>query len=88
MKKTINKSMMMALALMAISSTGFSAVNGKIKTAKENHELPAEFKYIGTMEGHPLFQLSINNNEDDEYYIFITNANNDVLYSSTLKVKA
>jgi hypothetical protein len=81
MKKSINKSLMMAIALMTISSMGFSqatAITSKTVNA-------TELKYIGNMEGFPVFELDLNNQEAGEYYVTITDNHNEVLYSSTLK---
>jgi hypothetical protein len=81
MKKSINKSLMMAMALMAISSMGFSQVSAVTSKTSEATEL----KYIGNMEGFPVFELDLNNQEAGEYYVTITDNHNEVLYSSTLK---
>jgi hypothetical protein len=81
MKKSISRSLMMAIALMAISSMGFSqapAITSKTPNA-------TELKYIGNMEGFPVFELDLNNEEAGEYYVTISDKNSDVLYSAKLK---
>jgi hypothetical protein len=80
MKKSINKSLMMAIALMAISSMGFSQAPALSKAVGTT-----ELKYIGKMEGFPVFELDVNNEEEGEYYVTISDKHNEVLYSARLK---
>jgi ribosomal protein S13 len=80
MKKSINKSLMMAIALMAISSMGFSQAQTLSKAVGVT-----ELKYIGKMEGFPVFELDVNNEEEGEYYVTISDKHNEVLYSARLK---
>jgi hypothetical protein len=83
MKKAINKSLMMAMALMAISSMGFSQASD---TSNKMNAV-AELKYVGTVEGFPVFELDLNNEEATEFFVTITDKHSDVLYSTKLKGK-
>jgi outer membrane lipoprotein-sorting protein len=81
MKKSISKSMMMAIALMAISSIGYS----QVATETSKSTAATELKYIGNLEGFPVFELDLNNQEAGEYDVTITDNHNEVLYTATLK---
>jgi predicted phage tail protein len=83
MKKAINKSLMMAMALMAISSMGFSQASD---TSNKMNAV-AELKYVGAVEGFPVFELDLNNEEATEFFVTITDKHSDVLYSTKLKGK-
>jgi hypothetical protein len=46
---------------------------------------PAELKFIGKVQNRPVFQLSLNNDESDEYFINIKDADYNTLYSEKVK---
>ena len=45
---------------------------------------PEEFKFIGNTNNHPVFQLSLNNDEAGSYFINIKDENGNVLYSEKI----
>jgi len=52
---------------------------------KNKDTSPVEFKYIGKLEQHPVYQLNISNADNDEYYISFSDQSGNVLYSSNTK---
>ena len=48
-------------------------------------ENPVEFKFIGKVKSNPVFQLILNNNEAEEYYISVKDENHTVLYWEKIK---
>ncbi len=44
-----------------------------------------DLKFIGNIEDHPVFQLNVNNTEEDEYIVTFRDEQNNVLYSGKLK---
>ena len=48
---------------------------------------PMEFKFIGKIKNHPVFQLNLNNTESEEYFISIKDENHVLLYSEKVKAK-
>jgi hypothetical protein len=81
MKTVISTLSRTAIALVAIFTMSFSPNTGTPGKA----ENPAELKYIGTVDNQPLFQLSLNNTESDEFAITIRNKDNEVLYKERIK---
>ena len=81
MKQAMNKTKMITMGLfafcaMGLSNTAFAAV----KTGD-----PAELTFIGNVQNQPVFQLNLNNNEADEYYISIKDGNRNLMYSEKVK---
>ena len=73
----------LAIALFAafsVASTGNVMANGDVKT-----KTAIDLKFIGNVENQPVFQLNINNTEDDEYIVTFRDEQNNVLYSGKLK---
>ncbi len=48
---------------------------------------PVEFKFIGKKNNHPVFQLDLNNNESEKYFISIKDEKNNMFYSEKINVK-
>ena len=81
MKQAIKTTRMITMGLFTLCTMGLSqATFAGIKT-----DNPVEFKFIGKIKNHPVFQLSLNNNEAEEYFINIKDANYNVLYSEKIK---
>jgi len=67
-------------ALTVASTSNVMANNGDAK-AKSGIDL----KFIGNVESQPVFQLNVNNTEEDEYVVTFRDEQNNVLYSGKLK---
>ena len=81
MKATISKGTLIYIALMAISSIGFT----QIPLTKDANQSPIEFKFIGKVENQPLFSLKVNDGEKGGYLINVRDENNEVLFSEETK---
>ena len=44
-----------------------------------------DLKFIGNIQDQPVFQLNVNNTEDDEYVVTFRDEQNNVLYTGKLK---
>ena len=56
-----------------------------VGTVNANNGPGVEFRYIGNMEKHPVYQLNINNADNEEYYISFSDQSGNVLYSGNTK---
>jgi len=81
MKQTINVTKMITMGLFTLCTMGLT--NATFAGTKTGD--PAELKFIGKIKNQPVFQLSLNNNAADEYYINIKDADYNVLYSEKIK---
>ena len=81
MKQTIKATKMITLGLFTLCTLGFT--NATFAGAKT--DTPAELKFIGKIKNQPVFELNLNNDASDEYYINIKDANYNVLYSEKIK---
>ena len=68
MKTTMRNSAFLGIVLFAALSVS-SVV--KANDSKDSANTKIEFKYVGKVENQPLFQLSLNNPESDEYTITV-----------------
>jgi hypothetical protein len=83
MKQAMKTTRMITMGLFTLCAMGLSqATFAGLKT-----DNPVEFKFIGKIENRPVFQLSMNNTEADEYFISIKDENHTVLYSEKVKAK-
>lgn len=53
--------------------------------ANDKQTSPVEFRYVGNVERHPVYQLNINGQDSEEYYISFSDQAGNVLYSSNTK---
>jgi predicted transcriptional regulator len=77
--KNISKALtftLFAFLTLTISQTGFAGITDST---------PVELKFVGNMKNQPVFQLDLHNKLAGEYNIQIKDANNEVIYSETLK---
>jgi len=81
MKQTIKTSKVLAIGLFSLCAITFT--NASYAGNPGNN--PAELKFIGKLDNHPVFELSLNNPDKAEYYISIKDADNNTLYTETLK---
>jgi hypothetical protein len=83
MKKAINQIRITATGLMII----FLASMFTPASATGRTDSSANLKFVGTFKNQPMFELSLNNVDDEEYMVLIKDGNSDVLYSGKLKGK-
>lgn len=77
------RSMVMALLIAFGLSLSVSAIaNGSY--GADDKSAP-ELKFIGNIDDQPLFQLNLNNTQEDVYTITITDAYGNLLYSDRVK---
>ncbi len=81
MKQTIKTTKMITMGLFTLCTMGLSQAT----FAGLKSENPGELKYIGKVKSQPVFQLSLNNNDADQYFITIKDENYNVLYSEKVK---
>ena len=89
MKQVMIKSTMItAIALMATSNfaSAFTVAPAQsfISYAAGNS---VEFKYLGTTNDQPVFQLNLNNNELAEFVVTLKDHSGNVLYTETVSGK-
>ena len=82
MKKAIKNYGLMIITLITLT-VGFTTITlandeGKTKNI-------TELKFIGNMENQPVFQLNLNNTEDDEFIVTFRDDAGNVLYSDKFK---
>jgi hypothetical protein len=83
MKQTMKTTRMITVGLITLGTMGLSqATFAGLKT-----DDPMEFKFIGKTSNNPVFQLNLNNNEAEEYFISIKDENRNLLYSEKVKAK-
>ena len=71
-----------AIALVALT-LGFSTAT--LANDEDGNKNVTELKFIGNLENQPVFQLSLNGTEDDEYSIIFRDETGNVLYSDKVK---
>ncbi|OQP46704.1 hypothetical protein [Niastella populi] len=82
MKKAMKNYSLMIITLITLT-VGFSTISlandeGKTKNI-------TELKFIGNMENQPVFQLNLNNTEDDEFIVTFRDDAGNVLYTDKFK---
>ena len=81
MKQALKTTKMITMGLFTLCIMGLShATFAGIK-----NESPIEFKFIGKFNNNPVFQLNLNNDGTEVYFITIKDANNSVMYSEKVK---
>jgi hypothetical protein len=84
MKNVMKNYKTLAIALFAalsVASTSNVMANEEVKPKSSVIDL----KFIGNIENQPVFQLNVNNTENDEYIVTFRDDQNNVLYSGKLK---
>ncbi|MES1221215.1 MAG: hypothetical protein ABUT20_37285 [Bacteroidota bacterium] len=67
-------------AALSIASTSNVMASGETKP-----KAGVDLKFIGNNNDQPVFQLNVNNTEDEEYLVTFRDAQNNVLYTGKLK---
>src|SRR5579862_887526 len=83
MKQAIKTTRMITMGLFTLCTMGLSTAT----FAGVKSDNPMEFKFIGKLQDRPVFQLNLNNDEAEEYFIKVKDENHDVLYSEKVKAK-
>lgn len=77
MKQAMKTTRMITMGLFTLCTMGLSkATFAGLKT-----ENPGELKFIGKIKNRPVFQLNLNNDGTEQYFIHIKDENSNVLYS-------
>jgi hypothetical protein len=83
MKQAMKTTRMITIGLFTLCTMGLSqATFAGLKT-----DNPVEFKFIGKVKNQPVFQLNLNNNVSEEYFIRIKDETQTVFYSEKVKAK-
>lgn len=67
-------------AALSVASTSNVMANEGVKPKSG-----IDLKFIGNVEDQPVFQLNVNNTEDDEYIVIFRDEQSNVLYAGRLK---
>src|SRR4030095_1969426 len=83
MKVINNKAII--IAMMAVIGTSFG---NPVSAMDKKSDLPGvEIKYLGVLEKNPVFEISMNNAQADNFFITIRDESGTVLYSEKLSGK-
>jgi hypothetical protein len=82
MKKAMKNYGLMIITLITLS-LGFTTITLANDEGKTKNT--TELKFIGNMENQPVFQLNLNNTEDDEFVVTFRDEAGNVLYSDKFK---
>ena len=80
--KTLKNFGIMAIALVAFTLAFSTATLANDEGGKNN---VTELKFIGNLENQPVFQLSLNGAEEDEYSITFRDEYGNILYADKVK---
>jgi hypothetical protein len=83
MKQTIKTTKTITMGLFTLCTIGLT--NPTFANPKTGD--PIEFKYIGKIKNQPVFQLNLNNDASEVYYITLKDGSNNVIYSEKVKAK-
>ena len=83
MKQTIKTTKTITIGLFTLCTIGLT--NPTFANAKTGD--PIEFKYIGKIKNQPVFQLNLNNDASEVYYITLKDESNNIIYSEKVKAK-
>ena len=81
MKQALKTTKMITMGLFTLCIMGLSHAT----FAGVKNESPIEFKFIGKFNNNPVFQINLNNDGTEVYFITIKDANNSVMYSEKVK---
>ena len=85
MKKVMSKNKAIIVALMAVISTSF--VNPVSAMDKKSDPPGVGIKYLGFVDRNPVFEISTNNAEADNFFVTIRDQAGTILYSEKLSGK-
>lgn len=76
-----------AFACIMIAGTVPSTAHAAERKKAEQLETPVEIKYIGKVDSQPVYQVDVDNLNEDEIYLTLRDENGSLLYSDTFKGK-
>jgi hypothetical protein len=79
--KAIKKTKMITMGLFTLCAMGLTNAT----FAETRTDTPSSLKFVGKVNDRPVFQLSLNNSDAEQYFINIKDENNNVLYSERVK---
>ena len=82
MKKAMRTNGILTIAVLALT-LAFSTVTLANDEGKNNHV--TELKFIGNLENQPVFQLNLNNTEEDEFVVTFRDESGNILYTDKFK---
>jgi len=82
MKNKVISSRILAIALIVTLSLA-AAVPALANDEKKT--IPVELKFVGNISNQPVFQLSFNGQNDEEYIVIVRDEFNNLLYRDVLK---
>jgi len=85
MKKVMNKNKAIIIAVMAFISASFSTP--LLAMDKKTDPPVVEIKYLGFNDKNPVFEITINNAQVDNYYITVRGESGTALYSEKISGK-
>ena len=85
MKKVMNKSKAIIIAMMAIISTSLSTPLSAMD--KKSDPPVVEIKYLGFNDKNPVFEIIINGVQADNYFITVRGESGTALYSEKISGK-
>src|SRR5258705_13194839 len=83
--KVMNNNKAIIIAMMALIGTSF--INPASAMDKKSDPSTIEIKYLGFQEKNPVFEISMNNAQYDNFVVTIKDENGTVLYSEKLSGK-
>lgn len=86
MKTVMNNFRKMTIIFVTTFMLAFTTA-GKADTIGALGETPAVLKYIGSVNNQPIFQLTLNNTESDEFYITVKDAAGTLVYTESVTGK-
>ena len=82
MKTQLNKTRIIAIALVAVIAVAFTS---PVLANDRKDPLPVELKYLGQFKNQPVFELTFNNIEDNEFIVVIRDDQDNVVYKDLIK---
>ncbi len=73
------------LAIALFAALTLASTSNVMATEDVKVKSGIDLKFIGNLENQPVFQLNVNNVEEDEYSVIFRDEQNNVLYSGKLK---
>jgi hypothetical protein len=73
---------MLTLLVSFTTARGNEKNNG---SGKSSEPTSIEFKYVGKLEQHPVYQLSISNADSEDYFVSFRDDEGNVLYAGSFK---
>jgi hypothetical protein len=78
--KNLKTTAVALFAVLTLASTSNAMASEDTKPTAN-----VDLKFIGSTDNQPVFQLKVNNTENDEYTVIFRDEQNNVLYSGKLK---